>query len=297
VHTSFKRLFLLPVVLLGLLVAACESPAAALPRLDDPAEILEEALRTTAELEYVHAQLDAQLAGDANPAGGPMTYTVEGDLDLANREFHAVAGAELGDGAKQQAELLLVGTDVFIRMQGMPGADGAGQWQRTPIDAGSDPRAGLPATPAIAVALKALLADPGLEAELVGMETCGDRSCYRIEATVAPDLTWRAINGALFGGMPAEDLGPPDPMVPALTFDLTIDEATRQLLSIGTEVSVEGQSISISAAFTQHDVPFELLPPPPEQVVDVLDNVGGGLSAPARPGMILDVGNELEPSP
>jgi hypothetical protein len=86
-------------------------------------------------------------------------------------------------------------------------------------------------------------------------------------------------------------------MVPELTFDLMIDEATRRLLSIGTEVAVEGQSISISAAFSQHDVPFELLPPPAEQVVDALDNVGGGLAPAGRPGMILDeVGNELEPS-
>ena len=53
---TFRRVFLLPAVLLAVLVAACgDSTAEALPRLDDPKEILEEALRTTAELEGAFA--------------------------------------------------------------------------------------------------------------------------------------------------------------------------------------------------------------------------------------------------
>ena len=57
---TFRRVFLLPAILLAVLLAACgNSTAQALPRLDDPKEIIEEALRTTAELEFVHARLEA----------------------------------------------------------------------------------------------------------------------------------------------------------------------------------------------------------------------------------------------
>ena len=57
---TFRRVFLLPAILLAVLVAACgDSTPEALPRLDDPKEIVEEALRTTAELEFVHARLEA----------------------------------------------------------------------------------------------------------------------------------------------------------------------------------------------------------------------------------------------
>ena len=54
---TFRRVFLLPAILLAMLLGACgNSTAQALPRLDDPKEIIEEALRTTAELEFVHAR-------------------------------------------------------------------------------------------------------------------------------------------------------------------------------------------------------------------------------------------------
>ena len=142
------------------------------------------------------------------------------------------------------------------------------RWQRIPIDAGSDPRNGIPATPAIAVALRALLSDPGLTAKLEGMKTCGDRQCYHVTLTIAPDLTWRAINGALLGAPPGGELGPVDPAVPEITLDVLVDEATRRLMSLSTSIAVDNQSVDLSATLSNHDVEFDLVPPPPEQVVE-----------------------------
>jgi len=293
---TFRRVFLLPVIVLAVLVAACgDSTAEALPRLDDPKEIVEEALRTTAELEFVHARLEAA----QEVASESQSYTLEGDLNLTQREFHAAVDLA-GMGMQQRTEILLVGTDMFTRTQD-PTAGGApdDRWQRMPIDAGSDPRNGIPATPAIAVALRALLSDPGLTAKREGMEACGDRQCYHVTLTIAPDLTWRAINGALVGAPPGEELGPVDPSIPEITFDVLVDEATRRLMSLSTSIAVEGQSIDLTATLSNHDVEFDLLPPSPDQVVD--SNVGGGTGAtpaPMAPGVILDeVGNELEPAP
>ena len=293
---TFRRVFLLPAVLLAVLVAACgDSTAEALPRLDDPKEILEEALRTTAELEFVHARLEA----NQEVGGESQRYTLEGDLDLAQREFHAAVDLAGGMGLQQRAEILLLGTDMFTRSQEPAlGGTGDNRWQRIPIDAGSDPRSGIPATPAIAVALRALLSDPGLTAKLEGMETCGDRQCYHVTLAIAPDLTWRAMNGALLGAPPGGEVGPVDPAVPEITLDVLVDEATRQLVSVSTSVAVQGQSIDVTATLSDHGVEFDLVPPPPDEVDD--SNVGGtgATPAPMAPGVILDeVGNEIQPTP
>ena len=197
-------------------------------------------------------------------------------------------------GLQQRAEILLVGTDIFTR--GQDPNLGGGQddrWQRIPIDAGSDPRNGIPATPAIAVALRALLSDPGLTAKLEGMEACGDRQCYHVTLTVDPDLTWRAINGALVGAPPGGELGPVDPAVPEITLDVLVDEATRRLMSLSTSVTAQGQSVDLTATLSDHDVEFDLVPPPPDQVVET--NVGGtgATPAPMAPGVIVDELDEV----
>jgi hypothetical protein len=286
------RLFLLPVVLLAVVVAGCNptAEAEALPRLEDPQEILEEALRTTAELEFVHAKVDASMTGDGGQVFGTQAATLEGDMDLGQREFHALLTATGGDATGQQAELVLVGTDMFTRTQGGPfGNSSDGRWQRMPIDAANDPRNGIPATPAIAVALKALLGDPGIKSTLEGMEACGDRQCYHVTVTIAPDVTWRAVNGALIGGQPGAEIGPPDPSIPEIALDVMVDEATRRLMSVSTTLALQGVTADLAATFSNHDVEFDLVPPPADDVAD--PNVGGGFSAPgAAPEILEEVG-------
>jgi len=288
-----RRSFLLPVIaLLAALVAGCQPSAEALPRLDDPKEIIEEAIRTTAELEFVHAKLEAATGA----LGQTQQYTVDGDIDLAQREFHALAEMGAG-GVSQRAELLLVGTDLFLRLQDSRAAppSAADRWQRQPLDGGNDPRNGLPATPAIAVALKALLADPGITSELEGMTSCGDRQCYHVTITVDPEVTWRALNGGLIGGAPGNEIGPPDPAVPELVFDVKVDEATRNLVSLATSISAEGQSVDLAATLSGHDVEFDLVPPPADQVID--SDIGGGFSAPGALPLGPGETREVAPTP
>ena len=86
----------------------------------------------------------------------------------------------------------------------------------------------------------------------------------------------------------------PDPAVPELVFDVKVDEATRNLVSVATSITVDGQTADLAATLSGHDVEFDLLPPPPDQVVE--SDIGGGF-APA-PGAILDeVGNEVRATP
>ena len=226
---TFRRVFLLPAILLAVLLAA----AATRPRRHCLAWTIR---RRSSRRRCGPPPSSSSCTRASRPTqevgGESQRYTLEGDLNLAQREFHAAVDLAGGMGMQQRAEILLVGTDIFTRTQD-PTAGGTAddRWQRIPIDAGSDPRNGIPATPAIAVALRALLSDPGLTAKLEGMETCGDRQCYHVTLTIAPDLTWRAINGALVGAPPGGELGPVDPAVPEITLDVLVDEATRRLMS------------------------------------------------------------------
>ena len=70
-------------------------------------------------------------------------------------------------------------------------------------------------------------------------------------------------------------------------------------MSLSTSIAVEGQSVDLTATLSNHDVEFDLVPPPPEQVVEFeRRRRHGATPAPMAPGVILDeVGNELEPAP
>lgn len=290
-HTHVTRLLLLPLILLTLLVGACQPTApAALPRLDDPAEIMEEALRTTAELDFAHVRLDASANG-GQLGNQEISYVIEGDIDLDRRDFHVVTEGSMGEAllGTQRVEMLLVGTEAFIRYQGQGRGVEGDKWMRTSLGAGQDPRAGIPPNPAIAVALKTLLEGEGLDTTLTGMEACGEGQCYALEMTVEPELISQAMGGVLFGG-PGVDIEPGavDPAIPEVVLDIRIDEATRRLMSVSSDLTYQGTTARITATVSNHDVKVTFLPPPPDQV----DDTTGGLQQ-----QILDqVGNEVEPS-
>ena len=278
---AVTRPFLLFALAIAVLSGACNATAEALPKLDDPTEILEEALRTTAELEYVHARVDVA----ADIMGSSQSYAVDADLDMGRREFHAVVELAGNGAIAQRVELLLVGTDMFTRMQGGGfGVENDGRWQRTALGQGGDPRAGIPPTPAIAVALGELFEDEGLTATLVGSKACGDRQCYEVQATIAPELTWKVVNGGLFGGQPGAEPGPPDPSIPQVVVTILVDEATRRLMSMHTKIDVQGQAVELTATLSNHDVELRIVPPPPDQVSDpiegILEEVGGEVMEP-----------------
>jgi hypothetical protein len=287
------RLFV-PLAVIVVALGACGPGTPAMPRLEDPREIVAEAIRTTAELEYVHARLELE-AQAADPAGGvgntSMGYAVDLDLDLVRREFHALLEGNLGPGGSMRAELLVVGNEMFSRTEGDASLGASVGWHRTPMVPGGDPRAGLPSNDVIAAVLDGFLDDPGLELRLAGMEDCASGTCYHVTATVAPDLTWRVVNGQLFGGPAGGVDRPVDPNIPVVAFDLLVDEGTRRLISLSTSVAVIGTATSVRMTLSDHDREVRFVPPPPDQVQDVEQFApGGGMDGG---GVILeDVGNE-----
>jgi hypothetical protein len=284
-----------PLAVIAVVLGACGPGTPAMPRLEDPKEVVAEAIRTTAELEYVHARLELE-AQAADPAGGvgnmTIGYVVDLDLDIVRREFHALVEGNLGfGGGVMRAELLVVGNESFTRTEGDASLGGPVGWRRTPMGPGSDPRDDLPPNDVIAAVLDGFLDDPGLELRLEGMEDCASGTCYHVTATVAPDLTWRVINGQIFDGPGAVD-SPVDPSIPALTFDLLVDEGTRRLISLSTSTALIGAATTVRVMLSDHDREVRFVPPPPDQIQDVEEFApGGGMDGG---GVILeDVGNEV----
>lgn len=268
-----------------------------MPRLEDPDEILAEAVRTTAELQYVHARVDVEARStDLNPGGADMTvtYGVDLDIDLVKREFHALVEADQGFAGTMRAELLVVGSDAFIRTEAGPGATQPSRWQRSPIAPGSDPRDDVPANDAIATLVEGLLGDPAIEARLVGMEDCAAGTCYHVTTTVAPELTWRIVSGN-FLAPPGAVERPPDAGIPELTIDVLIDERTRRLQSLSTSVAAMGAAADIRVVFTDHDREVHFLPPPPDQVDDL--NLFGPGAGFGEEQILEDVGSEVTEGP
>lgn len=257
-HDPRRRVILSLVLLGSLLVGACEPTEPTLPRLTDPAEILEEAIRTTAELEYVHARLD--LSATVPGVAGRTGYALDADIDLGRREFHAAVDGDPGIFGATRAQILLVGSDLYTR------TEETGRWQRSSIAPGTDPRADIPPNPAIAVALRGLLEDPSIEAELSGVDACGGSQCYQLVATIAPDLIWRIANGAVFGAPPDVDPGPVDPAIPQVTLEIEVEESTRRLVSIATTIAVDAMSADVRVTLSNHDLALRLVHPPPGEV-------------------------------
>lgn len=258
-------------MLVALVLAGCQATAAVLPRLDDPKEILEEALRTTAELDFVHAEVEARVEGGLVGAE-PIAGSVVGDIDLDRRDFRAVFDGEALTGSTSRIEVLLIGTQMFTRFEDEASGAAAPKWIRSTLGADSDPRAGIPPNPAIAVALKSVLEHPSLTATLEGSEACGTVQCYHVNVTIAPELIAAAMGGSLFG--PGGDgEAPVDPAIPPVVLDIRIEEPTRRIVSIATNTTVAGTTVDVLAQFSKHDVHVDLVEPP---VNEIDDNMGGG---------------------
>ena len=168
----------------------------------------------------MHARLEAA----QEVAGESQRYTLEGDLNLAQREFHAAVDLEGGPGVQQRAEILLVGTDMFTRTRIPPRA-------LRPTTAGSASRSMQAATRGTASRphLRSPWRSRGCwptrgSANLAGIEACGDRQGYHVTLAVDPEVRGGPSAAHSSACHPAGS-SPVDPAVPEITFDILVDEA------------------------------------------------------------------------
>lgn len=223
------------------------SPGASLAPRDEVVA----ALRSTADLQTVHALVRVVVTGQGMDE---TTLTIEGDVDLVARELDleaTIAPAVFGTSGMR-----LVVADGFIYSSQTDGS-----WS-TSGDGVSDPIALVPTTAAIAAAVEEALRDPDTTIRLEGTDDCGDATCDRIRAEIPAAIAWRAVATMI------EPLGPPDgspaPMpatFPGFAIDMWIEQGSHRLRQATNTTSVDGTTISIIVALSDHDAPVTISPP------------------------------------
>lgn len=236
--------------LAALVLAGCAAGTTPQPTLE-PRDETVAALRSTAELQTVHALLRIEIGG---LAAETTTVTIEGDVDIAGRELDVTAGSEPEFFGTSEFRLVVADEFVFNRQ-------GDGSWSISG-DGVQDPLAMVPTTARIAEAVEEALRDPATTIRLEGAEDCGNARCDRIRAEVPAEVAWRAVNRMIQPvDQPAATLQPLPSGFPGFAIDLWIEQGSHRLRQATNTTVVDRTTISIIVALSGHDEPVIIRPP------------------------------------
>ena len=270
-------------VLLTLLAAVgCQSASnGGQPLLTDPAEVVMAGVRSTAALHAVHARFDisAQMAG-GQQLGGPQQQfssraTMDLDIDLDTR---SLAGRSLMTGIggpDQTSDVILVGGQQFSR--------NAPDTRWTQFSLG--PTMPFPTNEQLVASISAVVENGGAQLSLAEPEACGEVTCYHAVADLDPNATWQLMAPVFMGG-PASGPPPAGAGIPPITLHLLVDQSTRALIAVNTAISMQGNVTTLAVTLSNHDVPIQIVAPPPALVDQMNNGFGGG-------GVITNVGGAV----
>jgi hypothetical protein len=261
------------VAAIALAIIGCQATPPAQPILTDPSEVAMAAIRSTAALQSVHARLDSLFR---QGGGFDSGSSVEFDIDLTRRDFAARAVSKGQGGTEQVTEVIFVGGRQFMRD---PPNQRWGQQQVVPG------QFVFPTNDALVGAISAVIDSGSAHLDLAAAEPCGEATCYHLTAQLDPTSTWQLLAPVLTGAAAA---GPPpaDVTIPPIAIEFLIDQATRQIVSATTAISLDGSNLAFSLTLSNHDVPVRIVAPPPGLVDQVTDNTGGGGQPAPTPGPV-----------
>ena len=243
------------------LASGCEAAPAPLPILTDPTDVLVAGLQSTARLHGVHLRVEVGV--DMGDGGGVDGQTMEIDVDLDSRSFAGRSVSTRDDGTDMVSDVVATGGIQYTRFQ----ADA--RWMAMP-DAG---RAPVPPNAELVRLVAAILARDPVEVRLVEPVACNDSTCYHVVVDVDSRAASELIGPVVTGGAVA--LVPADRSISASSIDVYIDQATRRLIAANTSFRFKDVGFRLAIVLSNHDIPVQIVPPPPGQVENVLDNVGG----------------------
>ena len=270
-------------VLLTLLAAVgCQSASnGGQPLLTDPAEVVMAGVRSTAALHAVHARFDisAQMAG-GQQLGGPQQQfssrvAMDLDIDLDTRSLAGRSVMAGMGGPDQTSDVILVGGQQFSR--------NAPDTRWTQFSLG--PTMPFPTNEQLVESISAVIENGGAQLSLTEPEACGEATCYHAVADIDPTATWQLMAPVVMGG-PASGPPPAGAGIPPVTLHLLIDQSTRALIAVRTTVSMQGSVTTLDVTLSNHDVPIQIVAPPPALVDQMNNGFGGG-------GVITNVGGAV----
>ena len=247
------------------LAVGCEAAPAPLPILTDPQEVLRAGLESTARLHGVH--LRVEIGVDMQNGGGTDSQRMEIDVDLDSRSFAGRSVSTRDEGTDMTNDVVATGGIQYTRF----GADA--RWNAMP-DAG---RAPVPPNDELVRLVVAILARDTVDVRLAEPAACNDSTCYHVVVDLDADAASELIGPVVTGGAVA--MAGEDRRISASSIDVYIDQATRRLIAANTAFRFGGTGFRLAIVLSHHDIPVQIVPPPPGQVENVLDNVGGRIPA------------------
>lgn len=246
-------------LLAGVAVAlsACGGPS--LPALTDPNEIITAALTATEGAKSVHveATLDGSISVDLTGTGSatdlPLTgTTASADVDMAGGKAHATIAVPAL--LNFNGDLIQIGETTYLKSS-LSGP------QYETMKASDE----LPVDPTDASGIfddvgDLLLAD-GVDPVKGDDVDCGGKQCYTVMIELTPDEL------AALGGAAATEMLPVDVADASLAVTVRVEKDTYRLAGITTVASLGAQgSLTLDIALSKWDQPFDISPPPADQI-------------------------------
>ena len=257
------------VAAIAIAVMSC-SPEAPARLLTDPREIIVTAIRTTAALSYVriHAEVKvSSVGGDARAGAGDFQIMMDVDIDIRHGQRAgrvATKGlAGLGEnGAPGRGE----DVQEFITMVDASYSRdaGVGRWRKYDGPSGDSAP-----TNAQFASIEALLSNPAVRLELGEPAACSMGTCYHVLATAPGDVALQAIGAGL--GDPSGSAGA---VLPPITFDVLVDQATGLMSEVRFAATVQGTTNQLALVLSNPDLVVQVVAPPPG-LTDNGDDAGG----------------------
>ena len=251
---------------------ACQPTSnAGQPILTEPGEVLMAGVSSTAALHAVHARFDVSFGVvGGQPMGAQSIADVDIDLDTRNFATRNVSSGQ--GGPDQVSEMISVGGQQFTRTP--PDT----RWTTFPNMGGG--QQALPSNPEMVALIASTVDSAHVVLHLADPEPCGEATCYHVIAKLDAEATWQLLGPLIMGGAAIEP--PPAGFnLPPITLHVLVDQASRALVAVNTAISLQGMSITLAVSLTNHDVPVQIVAPPPALVDNVNLEGGGGVAVPA----------------
>jgi hypothetical protein len=242
------------------LVVACAGGATTPAPSLESRDLVVAALHDTAALTAARAAVQVVVR---EGSGREYTLTLEGPVDVADRELDVTARLEQSPAVASASHLrlIVVAGDAYATT-----ADG--RW--TYVSEGNAMR-GIPTTAQVAGQIVAAVEDPATSVRPEGQESCGDRTCARVRVEVPASVAWKALMGIVHAAQPARPgpgqtsfsptLEPLPSDFPGFAIDVWIDPQTRHLVRATNSTVFGSTKVSVSIALSAHDAPVSIVAP------------------------------------
>lgn len=240
--------------------------------LTDPAEILTQGAQATADADSFRLSLTVDGNVTDADSGEPVSLdgmTMAGELDLAGDAAHLTFALPMLMG--MSGEAIVIGQDMYLltpmidewlHLTGEPGT-------------GEEPAGEPPTDEEIAAKVEELLTTDGVSAATLAEQPCGDDTCYHVQVSISAEALAAHEGGMGDGGhMFGQEMGglmPNPEFTGPVVVDLLFQQDGLWLRQVSMSSEGDAGEATMSLELSDFNTPFDISPPPADQVIEAED--------------------------